>query len=195
MSGSWPQTPAERHRDAAARFADRVRGVSDWSSPTPVEEWQARDVVRHLLEWLPGFLQGGAGVSLTELSLDDGDLVDSWGVRAEEVQRLVEAPEGATYTSDFLGTVALEEAIDRFYTADVVMHTWDLARGTGQDDTLPVEFCRQAYAGMEPMAEMLAGSGQFGQRVPVTDDADPQTKLLGLIGRDPAWRPQPGPAR
>ncbi len=189
MSLAWPQTPAERHRTAASGFADRVRGVRDWDAVTPVAQWQARDVVHHLLEWFPGFLEHGAGVSLDAVSLTDDDLADSWAARASQVQRLVDSPGGATYSSDFLGTLPLEQAVDRFYTSDVVMHTWDLARATGQDDTLPPDFCREAFAGMEPMADMLAGSGQFGPRVPVPDDADPQTKLIALIGRDPTWHP------
>ncbi len=32
-------------------------------------------------------------------------------------------------------------------------------------------------------------SGQYGPRVPVTDDADTQAKLLAFIGRDPQWTP------
>lgn len=40
-------------------------------------------------------------------------------------------------------------------------------------------------AGMEPLDELLRSSGQYGPRVPVPDDADPQTKLLAFIGRGP----------
>jgi hypothetical protein len=69
------------------------------------------------------------------------------------------------------------------------MHTWDLARATGQDDRLDPDFCAQAFAGMEPLADVLASSGQYGPRVPVPDDADVQDRLIGLIGRDPRWRP------
>jgi hypothetical protein len=35
----------------------------------------------------------------------------------------------------------------------------------------------------------MRSSGQYGARVPVKDDADPQTKMLGFIGRDPDWTP------
>ena len=31
----------------------------------------------------------------------------------------------------------LAQAVDRFYTSDVFMHTWDLARATKQDATMP----------------------------------------------------------
>ncbi len=185
----WPQTAEERHRTAADTFARRVRGVADWDASTPVEQWRARDVVRHLLEWFPGFVESGAGVHLAAVPLDDDELASSWQQRSEEVQRLFEGSPPATYSSPMLGEMPLGEALDRFYTADVVMHTWDLARATGQDDRLDPDFCAEAFAGMEPMADVLAASGQFGPRVPVPADADPQSKLLGLIGRDPEWRP------
>ena len=81
----------------------------------------------------------------------------------------------------------LAEAVDRFYTSDVFMHTWDLARATGQDDAPDRDFCEQLLAGMEPIADMLASSGQYGPRVPVPDDADVQDRLIGFIGRDPGW--------
>lgn len=44
-------------------------------------------------------------------------------------------------------------------------------------------------SGMEPLEELMRGSGQYGPAVPVSVDADPQTRLLGFIGRDPAWAP------
>ena len=81
----------------------------------------------------------------------------------------------------------LANAVDQFYTTDVFMHTWDLARATGQDDRLDPDFCAALLAGMEQMEEAIRSSGHYGSRVPVPDDADPQTKLLGFIGRDPAW--------
>ena len=83
----------------------------------------------------------------------------------------------------------LPEAIDRFYTSDVFMHTWDLARATGQDDALDAGMCDHLFRGMDPMAEMLYASGQYGPRVFVPEGSDAQTRLLGLIGRDPAWQP------
>ncbi len=48
--------PAERHREVAGLFTDRVRGTASWDAPSPVDGWTARDVVRHLTEWFPGFL-------------------------------------------------------------------------------------------------------------------------------------------
>lgn len=186
---TWPDAPQERHRLAAATFGDRVRGVTDWDAATPVPQWRARDVVRHLLEWFPGFLEAGAGVRLADVPTGDDDLVAGWETRAAEVQRLLEAQGEATYAAPMTGEMPLADAVDRFYTADVVMHTWDLARATDQDDRLDPGFCEQAVRGMEPIADVLVASGQFGPRVAVPDGADAQTRLLGLIGRRPDWRP------
>ena len=44
-------------------------------------------------------------------------------------------------------------------------------------------------AGMEPIEDAMRGSGQYGARVDVPDDADVQTRMLGFIGRDPEWKP------
>jgi hypothetical protein len=38
---------------------------------------------------------------------------------------------------------------------------------------------------MLPMDEILRSSGQYGPRVAVPDDSDPQTLLLAFIGRQP----------
>jgi hypothetical protein len=44
---------------------------------------------------------------------------------------------------------------------------------------------------MEPIDELLRQSGQYGPKVPVSDDADVQTRMLAFIGRDPAWGTEP----
>ena len=88
-----------------------------------------------------------------------------------------------------MGAMELAAMVDRIYTTDVFMHTWDLARATGQDDRLDPAVAGPLVEGMEQMEEVLRSSGQFGARVPVPDDADAQTRLLGFIGRDPDWKP------
>lgn len=85
--------------------------------------------------------------------------------------------------------------LDRIYTADLFMHTWDLARASGQEPNLDADYCAQMLAGMEPMAEMLQSSGQYGESVEVADDAEAQDKLMAFVGRDPLFRPGSGRER
>jgi len=108
------------------------------------------------------------------------------------VQALFDAP-ARDFTHPYVGTMPLSEAIDRFYTADVFMHSWDLARATGQDDLLDEDYCAELLAGMLPMDEVLRASGQYGPAAPVPDDAPVQDRLLGFIGRDPSWWPPVSP--
>lgn len=184
-------SPAERHRVIAGTFTDRTRGVKDWDVPSPVAEWTARDVVRHLVSWFPGFLAGGAGITLPAGPGVDDDPAGAWQAQCDGVQALLDDPATPArhLSNPHIGDVPLDQAIDRFYTADVFMHTWDLARATGQDDRLDAEHCAAMFAGMEPLDEMLRSSGQYGPRVPVPADADAQARLLGFIGRDPFWTP------
>ena len=65
------------------------------------------------------------------------------------------------------------------------MHTWDLARATGQDETLDPRRCAELLEGLAPLDEVLRSSGQFGPKVEVADDADVQSRMLAFIGRDP----------
>ncbi|HEY1116632.1 MAG TPA: TIGR03086 family metal-binding protein [Acidimicrobiales bacterium] len=184
-----PTEPAAEHRSIAATFSARVAGVSDWDAPTPVPGWAARDVVGHLVTWFPSFLADGSDLRLPATrSLDDP--VTAWREHAAAVQRILDDPasSGRAFTHPRLPEHPLPRAISRFYTADVFMHTWDLARATGQDERLDEDRCRELYEGMLPMDEVLRQSGQYGARVPVPDDADWRTRLIGFIGRDPAWR-------
>ena len=179
--------PAERHRRIAGTFSDRVRGTIDWSAPAPVDGWTARDVVGHLVEWFPGFLAMGSDVRLPTGPAVDEDPVAAWQVHADGVQEVLDDPASADreFSNPHTGAMPLPQAVDRFYTSDVFMHTWDLARATGQGETLDRELCAQLLAGMEPIEEVIRSSGQYGPRVAVPADADVQTRMLAFIGRDP----------
>lgn len=183
---SLPSDPADRHREVAAGFTARVQGASDWGAPAPVDGWRARDVVAHLVEWFPGFLESATGLKLEGGPPPQEHPVAAWQVHADAVQRVLDGPEAQTpFKHPMVGEMPLPTAIDRFYTADVFMHTWDLARATGQDERLDEDTCAQMLAGMEPMDELLRQSGQYGPRVQVPDDADVVTRLMAFIGRDP----------
>ncbi|WP_028644659.1 TIGR03086 family metal-binding protein [Nocardioides sp. URHA0020] len=183
-------TPAEHHREVSGGFTRRVDGTTSWDVPAPVAGWTARDVVRHLVEWFPAFLESGTGIRLAAGPSVDDDPVAAWHAHADAVQSLLDDPESEAQvlSNPHIGDIPLPQAVDNFYTADVFMHTWDLARATGQDETLDADTCAQMLAGMEPIDEMLRSSGQYGPRVEVAADADAQTKLIGFIGRDPQWR-------
>lgn len=180
---------ADEHRRVAGVFTERVRGVSPqaWDKPAPCQGWVARDVVRHLVEWFPGFLKSGAGVDLPKGPPVDDDPVAAWTVHSDAVQALLDDPATAdkTLSNPHIGEIPLDQAVDRFYTTDVFLHTWDLARATAQDERLDPGKCAQLLEGMLPLDDLLRKSGQYGPKVVVPESADVQTRLLAFIGRSP----------
>ena len=84
------------------------------------------------------------------------------------------------------GWVAQREAVQALLddpaTADLVLSNPHLGEVSLPADP---ETCRRLYEGMLPMDVVLRASGQYGPRVPVPDDSDPQNLLLAFIGRRP----------
>jgi uncharacterized protein (TIGR03086 family) len=180
---------ADRYRRVAGRFTQRAREVPArrWESPAPCEGWVARDVVRHLVEWFPPFLRSGAGIELPTGPSVDEDPVRAWTTMNDAVQALLDEPDVSTrrFSHSQAGDHPLDQAISMFFLGDVLVHTWDLARAAGLDETLEPDEVAGMLAGLEPMDEMLRASGHYGPRVAVPDDADVQTRLIAFTGRHP----------
>ena len=71
---------AKRYAKIADAFTERVRAVppNAWDNPAPCDGWVARDVVKHLVEWVPGFCQSFAGIELASGPSPDEDPVGAW---------------------------------------------------------------------------------------------------------------------
>ena len=181
--------PARRHRLIADDFTRRVHGTRDWSAPAPVSGWTARDVVIHLVEWLPGFVASGSDIRLPEVPSPAEQPGPAWDAHQRAVQDLLDDPAtaGVEFANPHIGSMPLAQAIDRFYTSDVFMHTWDLARATSQDDTLDPELCDLLLSGMEPIEDLMRQLRPVRAEGSGARDADPQSRLIGFIGRDPEW--------
>ena len=82
-------------------------------------------------------------------------------------------------------TVPVHEYL-REQVSDVAIHSWDLARAVGADETLDEELVAAVWTVFEPQRDTLAASGLYAAPVPLPEDAPLQWKLLALTGRDPA---------
>ena len=180
---------SERYGRVADTFNDRVREVPEgaWERPTPCDGWVARDVVRHLADWVPAFFEaGGAGGLATGPSVDD-DPVGAWTAVDAAIRARLEDPAGAAaeVSHPRAGSHRFDDAVNTFVLGDVLVHTWDVARATGLDERLDPDLVREMLTGVEPMDAMLRSSGQYGARVEVPADADEQTRLIAFTGRQP----------
>jgi len=181
----------DNHRRACEDFslvANRIP-PDRWEAPTPCTDWDARALVEHVIGFHEFLLLRPLGVRAHR---PRDDPAARWHATATAMfdalstegtlDRTTELPGGGSSTPRTM-LAAL--------TTDVVIHTWDLGRAAGLDVVLDPLLCTAAYE-----AAMSAGvatdAGMVGPEIAVGRDADVQTKLLGLYGRDPSWT-APGP--
>ena len=177
---------AKTHAETARKFSHFIAHASDWDAATPVPEWRARDIVEHLLTWPVPVLAAWAQLDLVDDASDS--LLKRWQNRTAEPQAALEDPtvaNRAVSEGPFAGQPVCV-TIDRVYTADVYMHTWDLARATNQPADLDPNRAQDLLDGLQPMEEVLRSSGQYGTAHP-TGSNNPVDQLVAFIGRDPRW--------
>ncbi len=177
----------ESHRRALAGFSATVAAVPSgaWAAATPCEGWDAAALVEHVIGFHEFLLLRPVGVHahrprsgpaarwLATVAAISGVLDD-----ATALGREVEFFDGVRRRpAEVLASLAL----------DTLVHTWDLARAAGLDDRLDAEGCRRAYAEAAASRPARARSGLFAPEVPVDEGAPEQDRLVGLLGRDPAW--------
>jgi uncharacterized protein (TIGR03086 family) len=182
----------DRYVRALQGFGDHVHAVTDdqWHDPTPDTDWDVRQLVNHLVVeqlWVPPLMDGRTIAEIGD-RFDGDQLGDdprrSWDDAAAAAQAAFSAPGALDRTVHLsAGDKPAVEYLQEM-GMDLVIHGWDLARAIGADERLPPNLVDWVYRQFEPRADELQSWGVFAARVPVPDDADQQTKLLALFGRD-----------
>lgn len=169
-----------------------VAGIEDdmWEAATPCDAWTVRDVVLHLVDedrWMPPLLAGldlaAAEETLPPVDPDEPDTTLADARRAAATALAAHGAAGTVHTS--AGVVAAQAYLWEM-SADQLIHSWDLAVATGQDDTLDpslVELCSRWFDAEE---EGWREAGVIGAPVPTPPGSSLQTRLLARFGRDRA---------
>lgn len=175
-------------RTARREFDTRVAQITDWHAPTPDTEWDVTDLVWHMVDeqrWIPPLLSGRSLDDAKEALEPIGDdLAAEWTRFADRATAAWAMTPPAQEVHLSYGAVPCEDYLKQ-QVADIVVHTWDLARAIGADERLDPELVDAVWADIEPQRDMLASSGLFAAPVPVPDDASTQDRLIALTGRDP----------
>jgi uncharacterized protein (TIGR03086 family) len=184
---------SERFRRVADGLTTTIAAVPEgaWGNPSPCREWTGRDVLAHLVDWLPGpgFLLGTFGVETRPLPSVDDDPVEAWAAVRDAIQDGLDDPAVAQRIEDCgpPGQLSFEAAVDMTCTPDVLIHTWDLAQAAGVDVELDADEIARQAAGIAQMPpgvdEAMRASGHFGPRIEVPEDADALTRVLAFNGR------------
>lgn len=172
-------------------FGRHVHAVGDrWHDPTPDTEWDVRMLVNHVAVeqlWVPPLVDGKT-VEEVGASLDGDQLGSDPAAAWDDAVAASTASFGAPGALDHTVSLSSGDKPTGEYlfemTVDALIHSWDLARAIGADETLDPELSQIVYDAMLPIAGDLQTSGMFAPPVPVPDDAPLQIRLLALFGRD-----------
>lgn len=184
---------AERFGRVAAGLTDTISAMPDdaWANSSPCDQWSARDVLRHLVEWIAGlgFLLGTYGIDPGPIPAVESDPAGAWAAVRDAVQAGLDDSATAERIEDCgpPGELSFAAAVDKTCISDVFIHTWDIAQAAGIDVALDSgEIVRQhnAIGSISPEVDTaMRDSGMFGPRISVPADADTATQVLAFYGR------------
>jgi uncharacterized protein (TIGR03086 family) len=176
-------TPLEHYTRVADGFERILAGVTDWQARTPCPEWDARTLAAHVVDVHQIFLSRLDGSEPTKLD-PDADVPAAWQETRAQMEKAL-TDHGDQQVDNFGGKAPFSQTVTTVVCADTLIHGWDLARATKQDDTLDLASVAAASAFLTPNGDRLRSPGGFGPEVTVPADASPQDRLLGFVGRDP----------
>lgn len=111
-------------------------------------------------------------------------MVAAWhAARADTEVALADPDRAGQEIPGRMGAMPYETLTARFVCADLLVHTWDLARAAGLDETLNADALAQGYEGLKPMDTMMRGGTAFAVKVDPPPGADLQTEFLCFLGR------------
>jgi uncharacterized protein (TIGR03086 family) len=178
--------PVALYRAATDRATEVIEAVKpqQLASRTPCSEWDIQQLIDHL----------ASGAEYLVAAVEDREPAQQSNVTAAEYRRSVDAVlealerPGATEricTSPLGFQWPVSQAVAGTFM-DVLIHTWDLARATGQDEKLDPDLVDACTAMFLPeMPERGRAAGIVGPAVEVGEDATAQDRLLAAMGRHP----------
>jgi uncharacterized protein (TIGR03086 family) len=179
------ESVADRYRRLSSHLTDLVAGVPDdaWSGPTPCEDWTVRELVSHVVE-VHGIFQGLVGRSAVDHPPVESDPLGAWTAVRDQMQADLDDPVRVAQEYDgMLGRSTFGASVDGFVCFDLVVHGWDLARATGQDESMDPADVSRLQAMVDSMAPMMLENGVIGRQLEPAPDASPQQRLLASLGR------------
>ena len=173
--------PLELYKKASDWTTEKVANISDLDATSDCDEWSVRDLLNHMLGTQRYFVSAARGEDASMPGQTPPNLMSDDPKADFEQAR-----------NDVLETFGQEGVIEKtgpaigIAFADMLLHGWDLARSTGQDETMPDGLAQAAYDTIHGRFTEEQRKGVFKPEVAVAADGTPQQRLLAYTGRDPA---------
>ncbi len=181
-----PPDPVALYRAATDRATALVEAArqDQLVSPTPCTEWSVQELIDHLVGGTEYLLSAAEQREARQPA--DATAAD-YRRGVADVLKALDVP--GTLEQTCISPLGFEWPVAQAVAGtfmDVLIHTWDLARATGQDEELDpglVEACMAMF--VPQMPAMGRAAGIVGPNVEVGDDASAQDRLLAAMGRRP----------
>jgi len=173
------------YRIVADGFTTRVAGIGPdgWFVTTPCSDWTVADLVGHVITTHLRVLATLDGTDPVDVD-PKSDLLPQWRAATGAVlEALGDEVRASKTMSGMFGEQTFASLVGRLVCSDTLLHTWDLARATGQDERLDLDAVARALEALTPLDEGLRRPGGFAPRIVPAAGADVQTQLLNFCGR------------
>jgi uncharacterized protein (TIGR03086 family) len=175
--------PVDVYRQVADKWGQLSTQIGDdqWDIQTPCAEWSVRQLVDHVFAWQTQ----GLGLLGADVAPD----ADWDEIRAAFDATLSDPTRLDGNVPEFGGIPKQDMAA--FLMGDLLIHSWDLARSIGADETLPPIAVEATTIGLHHAPEALLrgtnplGAEMMGPPVAVADDASAQDRMIAFVGRRP----------
>ncbi len=175
------------HSKACRRFSAIVaRGGGRWANPSPCPDWDAAGIVEHVIGFHDVLLLRPMHVKPAR---PKDDPATRWEVTVPSIRMAMNLASDPSPGDPDRGPDVNLAGLLPALTTEVLAHTWDLAKALGVEPRLDPGLCEMSVRAARANEEGLRSSGMFGPAVVVSGDADPATRLIALLGRDPDWVP------
>jgi uncharacterized protein (TIGR03086 family) len=165
--------------EGLTRAIDTADSKAAWHAESPCQDWTAGDVADHIIGNYVG-VAGRLGVEVART----GDRPRDWALARDAVLEGAAKPGALDQVVDGpAGPMPLGRFLAVFVGLDTLVHTWDIARAVGAEESLDEELCRRSYERLLPADEAIRGPGLFGPKLDYADDDPVQTKMLRFLGR------------
>jgi uncharacterized protein (TIGR03086 family) len=155
--------------------------------PTPCSEWDVRAVIDHLVGAHLYFTASLRGQAIdTSTSPPDFAATDPAGTYTQasaEMLKVWSEPGVMDRTVETLVGPIPATVLIGMWTNDNLVHAWDIARATGQDENLDPELATRMLAMLQPMPLPRGEGAPFKEPQPYPPDAIPEHQLAAFLGR------------
>ena len=168
-------------------FDHVIKLVNDkaMTKQSPCSDWKGVDVIGHALGGLKS-VQTAATVGAMPKSWPKpgADPRAAWAKQRDQTLEALDHSDVLHKVANtFFGPMPVDTFIS-FMGADLLIHTWDLARTGKVDERLDPALCKSVLAIWKSLpAEMLRSPSVFGPAITPPKGADAQTRMLNFVGR------------